>query len=205
MDPLPFLDQILTFPDGTSYQRLEPITDFRQCHGTTPPERRILFRCRRVTSPEAASSPNAPHNGDDSLDGNEDEEQGEEYILKIKVQIPDDSTTTTTANNNNNTGSQTSPPAKTSPPPPPPSTPTSHELKALTIFRDAQTPSAPNLIAFAHFPQPTHPCSQMPMAGYISSTVMSKIAGKSLFELGYWSMTSSEREEIQRGFLGALG
>jgi hypothetical protein len=190
MDPLPFLDQILTFPDGTSYQRLEPITDFRQCHGVTPPERRILFRCRRIASSEGASStPENPSN---------ESKEDDECILKIKVQIPDDPSTTTTANNG-----QTSPNPTTSIPPP--STPTSHELKALTIFRDSQTPSGPHLIAFSHFPQPASASSPMPLEGYISCTVMSKIAGKSLFDLGYWSLASPEREEMQRGFLEALG
>jgi hypothetical protein len=188
MDPLPFLDKTLTFPDGTSYQRLEPITDFRQCHGVTPPERRILFRCRRVASSEQASSPNCSSN-----------ENEKEYILKLKVQIPGgDQSTTTIANND-----QTSPTPTTSMPPP--STPTSHELKALTIFRDSQTPSGPHLIAFSHFPQPASASSPMPLEGYVSCTVMSKIAGKSLFDLGYWSLASSEREEMQRGFLEALG
>jgi hypothetical protein len=181
MDPLPFLEEILTFPDGTSYQRLEPITDFRQCHGVTPPERRILFRCRRVTSPEEPSSA--------------DESKGGESILKVKVQIPDYQSTTT-ANNG-----QTSQTPTTSIPPP--SAPTSHELKALTIFRDSRTPSGPHLIAFSHVPQGSG--GPLPEEGYISCTVMSKISGKSLFELGYWSLTSEEREEIQRGFLEALG
>ena len=183
MDPLPFLDKTLTFPDGTSYQRLEPITDFRQCHGVTPPERRILFRCRRVASSEGASS--TPENSP-----NESKEY-DECILKIKVQIPDDPN-----------DSQASTPSETTPPPPP-SLDTAHELKALTTFHDSQTPFAPRLIAFSHAPQDS--AGPLPQEGYISSTVMSKIAGKSLFELGYWSMSSDDREEIQRGFLEALG
>ena len=189
MDPLPFLDKTLTFPDGTSYQRLEPITDFRQCHGATPPERRILFRCRRVIPPGGATSENDSSNGNNHDDDNDKEE--EEYILKIKVQIPDD------PNN-----SQASTPSETTPPPPP-SLDTAHELKALTTFHDSQTPFAPRLIAFSHAPQDS--AGPLPQEGYISSTVMSKIAGKSLFALGYWSMSSDDREEIQRGFLEALG
>ena len=78
-------------------------------------------------------------------------------------------------------------------------------VQALAIFRDAQTPSGPHLIAFSHFPQPASASSPMPLEGYVSCTVMSKIAGKSLFDLGYWSLASSEREEMQRGFLEALG
>jgi hypothetical protein len=190
MDPLPFLDKILTFPDGTSYQRFEPITDFRQCHGVTPPERRILFRCRRVVAVSPEESPSNENN-----DNNE--EEGEEHILKIKVQIPDDPTTTTTTTNNSSSTSTTSTSI------PPPSVPTAHELDALTSFRDSQTPFAPRLIAFSHVPQDA--AGPLPQEGYVSSTVMSKIGGKSLFELGYWSMRQEEREEIQRGFLGALG
>ena len=193
MDPLPFLDQTLTFPDGTSYQRLEPITDFRQCHGATPPERRILFRCRRINSPEKELSPEHSANGNKHNDDNKEEE--DEYILKIKVQIPDDPSSTTTNNSQTSTTSNTTPP--------PPSLDTAHELKALTTFHDSQTPFAPRLIAFSHAPQDS--AGPLPQEGYISSTVMSKIAGKSLFELGYWSMSSDDREEIQRGFLEALG
>jgi hypothetical protein len=178
MDPLPFLDKILTFPDGTSYQRLEPITDFRQCHGVTPPERRILFRCRRVAQ-ESSS-----------------QHKEEEHILKVKVQIPDDPSSKISS-------TTTSTPSETATSIPPPSTPTSHELKALTIFRDSRTPSGPHLIAFSHVIQGSG--GPLPEEGYISCTVMSKISGKSLFELGYWSLTSSEREEIQKEFLEALG
>ena len=203
MDPLPFLDQTLTFPDGTSYQRLEPITDFRQCHGATPPERRILFRCRRVIPPGGATSENDSSNGNNHDDDNDKEE--EEYILKIKVQIPDDPNiiTSTTASTTTQTTSTTKPPETTKLTPPPPSLDTAHELKALTTFHDSQTPFAPRLIAFSHAPQDS--AGPLPQEGYISSTVMSKIAGKSLFELGYWSMSSDDREEIQRGFLEALG
>jgi hypothetical protein len=193
-NPLPFLDKIIAFPEGASYQRLEPITDFRQCHGVTPPERRILFRCRRVAaaSPEEPSPKNGPSNEKNNNNNNETED--EEYILKIKVQIPND--TNTTANNSSQTST-------TSTSIPPPSVPTAHELRALTTFRDSQTPFAPRLIAFSHVPQ--NSAGPLPQKGHVSSTVMSKIAGKSLFELGYWSMRNEEREEIQRGFLGALG
>jgi hypothetical protein len=145
--------------------------------------------------PDATSMPNHPAN-DDGNNPNITQERTdeEELILKIKVQIPDDPST-----------APSNPTGTTTMPPPPPSPPTSHELKALTIFRDFQTPSAPRLIAFSHFPQPDSTSSPMPREGYISSTVMSKIAGKSLFEIGYWSLASPEQEEIQRGFLGALG
>ena len=189
MDPLPFLDKILTFPARTSYQRLEPITDLRQCHGVTPPERRILFRCRRVALSET-SSQETPSN-DSTPEGSEEED----YILKVKVQIPDDPSSKISS-------TATSTPSETTTSIPPPSRPTAHESRALTIFRDFQTPSGPHLIAFSHVPQGSG--GPLPEEGYISCTVMSKIAGKSLFELGYWSLTSSEREEIQEEFLRAL-
>jgi hypothetical protein len=197
MDPVPFLDPILTFPDGASYERLEPITDFRQCHGVTPPERRILFRCRRFASSEdqASSSQVNPSNG------NKLDKEAEEHILKIKVQIPDDSSNA--PNTNQSTTATPSEATTTTSTLSPPSIPTAHELKALAVFRDSQTPSGPHLVAFSHAPQ--NSAGPLPGEGYISSTVMSKIGGKSLFEIGYWSMTSEEREEIQRGFLGALG
>jgi len=194
---VPF-DEVLTFPDGTSFQRLEAITDFRQCHGVTPPERRILYRCRRVSPAEGKASSSKPAvNGNDNNDNKneEDGEKSEEFILKIKVQIHEEPSTTIATNNS---------PSSSTTQIPPPSTPTSHELRALTIFRDSQTPCAPHLTAFSHTPQPNSANSPLPQTGYISSTVMSKISGKSLFELGYWSLADEEREEIQRGFLEAL-
>ena len=55
------------FPDGTSYELLEPITSFRHCHDGSPREARIVYRCKR-SKVESAQ-------GDD-----------EEFIMKLKVQ-----------------------------------------------------------------------------------------------------------------------
>lgn len=169
MDPLPFLAQAIEFSDGTSFERLDAITDFRQCHGVVPPERRILYRCRRL------SSSDIPNNGDE-----------EQYILKIKVQVPD----STEANHQ---------PAPTSQPSH--SDATAHELSALKTFRDAETNYGPRLVAFNS--QRQRPDGLLP-GGYISCTIMTVIPGKSLFDLGYWSLEAEAREEIQHHFLEAL-
>jgi hypothetical protein len=179
MDPLPFLSQTIKISDNTSYERLSPpITDFRQCHGVTPPERRILYRCRRLSPPP--SSPSDP-----PLPG----DQEQHFILKIKVQIPDSST---------ESNGQPSP-APT--PLPTQSDATAHELSALKIFRDAETNYGPRLVGFDS--QRQGPEGLLP-GGYISCTVMSTIPGKSLFDLGYWSLEADDRVEIQERFLEAL-
>jgi hypothetical protein len=169
MDPLPFLDQTIKFSDGTSFERLDPITDFRQCHGVVPPERRILYRCRRLSP-----SSDTPSNGGQ-----------EHFIMKIKVQIPE--------------------PTETNHPPldpqPTQSDATSHELSALKIFRDAETKYGPCLVAFESQRQGSE--GLLP-GGYVSCTVMSTLPGKSLFDLGYWSLEENDRMEIQQIFLEAL-
>ena len=170
MDPLPFLDRTIKTPDGTTYERLSPpITDFRQCHGVVPLERRILYRCRRLPP----SSDTTPH----------EDQENEQFILKIKVQIPDPTTDT----------------AYTS------SDATTHELRALQTFNSAGTSCtyAPRLIAFASQSQPQRPESLLP-GGYISCTIMTTLPGKSLFDLGYWSLEEDDRVEIREGFLEAL-
>ena len=172
MDSLPFLAQAIKFSDGTSFERLEAITDLRQCHGVVPPERRILYRCRRLPSSSATSN-----NGDEE----------EPYILKIKVQIPD---STEAANHQPAPISQ-----------PSHSDATAHELAALQIFRDAETNYGPRLVTFDS--QRQRPDGLLP-DGYISCTIMTVIPGKSLFDLGYWSLEADAREEIQRSFLEAL-
>jgi hypothetical protein len=166
MEPLPFLDQTIKFIDGTSFERLDPITDFRQCHGVIPPERRILYRCRRLTS-----SP-APHR--------EDQEQ---YILKIKVQLPDIPDPCPETSHSSYSDA------------------TEHELSALRIFRDAGTEYGPRLVAFDTLRQSED--GLLP-DGYISCTIMTTIPGKSLFDLGYWSLEPEDRAEIQQKFLEAL-
>jgi len=170
MDHLPFLDQTIKFSDGTSFERLDPITDFRQCHGVVPPERRILYRCQRLSSPQSATG-----------------QRDEQYILKVKVQIPDSSDTKLPE------ASEASHPSH--------SDATAHELSALEIFQDAGTEYGPRLVAFDTLRQ--NPDGLLP-GGYISCTIMNVIPGKSLFDLGYWSLEPEDREEIQKAFLNAL-
>lgn len=179
MASLPFLPQTVTFPDiEATFERLDPITDFRQCHGVTPFESRILYRCRRLPS---TTQPSA---------GKAEEEEGDDYILKIKVQIPNPNTT----NNNHEPPSLQASPG--------PSDVTTHELAVLQLFRDDNSDLGPCLIAFQTFPQSDD--GLLP-GGYISCTVMNKLPGKSLFDLGYWSLSASHRTEIQKRFLEALG
>ena len=84
---LAFLTKKIYFPDHvTSYELLEPLTNYRVCHDGTPPEARIVFTCRRPVA-------------DSQQNGYSDEE----YIMKIKVQVsasgndkPDNGPSTTT-------------------------------------------------------------------------------------------------------------
>ena len=171
MASLPFLDKEITSSNGTSYERLDPITDFRQCHGVVPPERRILYCCRRLSS----AAPATPNDGQ------------EECIMKIKVQIPD------CTDSNPVPDPQLSHPTH--------SAATAHELEALQIFGDAGTEYGPRLVAFETLHQ--GPDGLLP-GGYISYTIMTTIPGKSLFDLGYWSLEPDDRAEIQQSFFEAL-
>jgi hypothetical protein len=170
MASLPFLDPIIKSSDGTSFECQGSITDFRQCHGVVPPERRVLYRCRRLSpsSPPSTSQCNNP----------------DEYILKVKVQIPDPDSKPTSQ-----------------PETPTHSNATNHELDALKIFREAKTEYAPRLVAFETSRQ--SPEGLLP-DGYISCTIMTRLPGKSLFDLGYWSLELEDREKIQQRFLEAL-
>jgi predicted component of type VI protein secretion system len=180
MDPLPFLDQTIKFLDGTSYERLSPpITDFRQCHGVTPPERRVLYRCRRLSPSPSSDQPHP-------------EDQEQLFILKLKVQIPEPTDVNQPA-----AAAAAAPPTSN----PTQSDATAHELSALQIFRDAGTDYGPRLVDFDS--QRQGPEGLLP-GGYISCTVMSTIPGKSLFDLGYWSLEADDRAEIQERFLEAL-
>ncbi|KEF59085.1 uncharacterized protein A1O9_03929 [Exophiala aquamarina CBS 119918] len=62
-----FLDRVVEFSDGISYQLLQPLTTFRHCHDGTPAEGRIVYTCSRIDSSIACS---------------------DEYIMKIKAQVP---------------------------------------------------------------------------------------------------------------------
>lgn len=82
-----------------------------------------------------------------------------------------------------------------------PSPMTEAELKALQLFREKNVSHVPHLITWkkaTQGPNGIHP------DGYIIYTVMTKVPGESLWDLGYWSMQSSKRAEIQQIFLKKL-
>lgn len=60
---LEFLEKVVDFPDGVSYNLLRPLTDYRACHVGTPLEARILYMCRQS-----------------------DSDSDQEYVVKVKVQ-----------------------------------------------------------------------------------------------------------------------
>ncbi|KAG4429664.1 hypothetical protein IFR05_014851 [Cadophora sp. M221] len=61
------LEKIVTFEDGSRYERLKPVTNFRKDDGVA----RILYFCRRAS------------------DESSQNEQGDEtFIMKVKFQIP---------------------------------------------------------------------------------------------------------------------
>lgn len=59
--------KVVDFPEGVSYELLQPLTNFRQCQDGTPSEARIVFICRQLWS----------HARQPSKD---------EFVVKIKVQ-----------------------------------------------------------------------------------------------------------------------
>lgn len=62
-----FLNRVVEFPtEGTSYELLKPLTNFRKCHDGSPAEGRILFTCRQSSSSQQNSE--------------------DEFVIKIKVQ-----------------------------------------------------------------------------------------------------------------------
>lgn len=62
-----YIDEIVDFPNGCSYQLLKPLATYRSCHDGTPAEARIVLTCRRM---ECGSS----------------SDNGQEYVMKIKIQ-----------------------------------------------------------------------------------------------------------------------
>lgn len=58
-----FLDPTVEFPGGTTYELLDPLTNYRSCHDGTPLEARMVFLAAR-TSPQTS----------------------ETFIIKVKVQ-----------------------------------------------------------------------------------------------------------------------
>ena len=82
-----------------------------------------------------------------------------------------------------------------------PSPMTSAELNALQKFRDESISHVPHLLTWkkaTQGPNGIHP------GGYIVYTVMTRVPGASLWDLGYWSMEFSKRAEIQQIFLKKL-
>lgn len=82
-----------------------------------------------------------------------------------------------------------------------PSPMTEAELKALKKFSDENILNVPHLMSWkkaTQGPDGIHP------GGYIIYTVMTRVPGESLWDLGYWSMESSQRAEIQQIFLKKL-
>ncbi|KAL2065206.1 hypothetical protein VTL71DRAFT_2875 [Oculimacula yallundae] len=61
-----FLDKVQVFDDGSRYERLEPMTNFRKDDGVA----RILYLCRRE-----------PDNASKTV-------QNEMFVMKVKVQVP---------------------------------------------------------------------------------------------------------------------
>jgi len=176
-----FLDKIVHFPDGASYNLLRPLTDYRACHDGTPLEARILYICRRSDS-----------------DGDE------EYVVKVKVQYvafpfsrrpSKRSILTRKVRLPGNSEADRQAPAEG------PSTTTALELKALEIFRKANSPFAPQLLGFKRAVQ-SNDCP-LP-GGYITYTLMNKVDGDSLFDLHYWALPEDERQDIIQHFLEAL-
>ena len=86
-------------------------------------------------------------------------------------------------------------------PEPGPSTTTSAELKALDSFRLANNTYTPHLVDKKQAIQGAN--APLP-GGYINFTIMTKMAGQTLFQLQYWTLPTEEREEIVRQFLEAL-
>ncbi|RVX74058.1 hypothetical protein B0A52_01890 [Exophiala mesophila] len=80
-----FLPKTVEFAPGLSYELLQPITTFRQCHDGSPAEGRIVLTCKRIQDGEVNSL---------------------EYIIKIKARVPErnsDSEATTEATSSNTT------------------------------------------------------------------------------------------------------
>jgi hypothetical protein len=60
-----YLNKVVVFPDGSSYELLKPLATYRSCHDGTPAEARIVLTCRRTDN---------------------DSSSQDEYVMKIKIQ-----------------------------------------------------------------------------------------------------------------------
>jgi hypothetical protein len=106
-----------------------------------------------------------------------------EFVVKIKVQI-----------SHNYLNTLQEPQAE-------PSTTTSAELKALKLFTEASNPNVPHLVAFK---QEAQGADGLLPGGYITYTVMTKLPGRNLLDLQYWTIASKEREKIMDEFWHGL-
>jgi len=153
------LDKVVTFPDGSRYERLEPMTNFRKDEGIA----RILYCCRR--EPHLL----APNDKADDI-----------FVMKIKFQVPS---------------------AEIKEPVEGPNQETAEELHALKTFALRKQGSVPHLVTWKQVAQGAD--SLFP-GGYIVITVMTLMPGKTLLDLGFWSLTSDEQNTIRAAFLTTL-
>ncbi|KAK4947921.1 hypothetical protein LTR10_013429 [Elasticomyces elasticus] len=63
-----YIDRVVDFPEGASYEITCPLTTFRHCHDGRPAEARMVFTCRQISQGTASSA---------------------EYVMKVKVRVPD--------------------------------------------------------------------------------------------------------------------
>ena len=156
-NPESFLEETVEFPDGSRFQRLHAITDFRK----DPGEARILYICKRIF-------PNDTDNVNE-----------EEYVMKVKAQWPG-------PQNLMHEG---------------PSPLTAKELKVLQLFRDHRVEGVPHLVTWK---KSTQSADGVNPGGYVMYTVMTKVPGNTLWDLGYWSLPTALRSDIQQTFLSKL-
>ncbi|KAH7323477.1 hypothetical protein BKA65DRAFT_598089 [Rhexocercosporidium sp. MPI-PUGE-AT-0058] len=153
------LEKVVSFEDGSRYERLQPVTNFRKDDGVA----RILYLCRRKS------------------EGSSQNEQGnEEYIMKVKVQVPC---------------------AEMKEPMEGPNLETAAELHALKTFASKKRSSVPHLVTWKKFAQDA---DGLFPGGYIVITIMTLMSGKTLLDLGFWGMTADEQESIRAAFLIVL-
>jgi len=82
-----------------------------------------------------------------------------------------------------------------------PSKYTAAELQALKTFTTHNLASAPHLIASKSTAQRV---GDLFPEGYISYTVMTKMPGRDLMSLGFWSLPEEQRAQIREAFLKEL-
>ena len=177
-----FIPKVVDFPEGTSYELLQPLTDFRKNQDGTPTESRILFTCRQKR-PDLLQQPS-----------------DNEFVVKIKVQYVLPPPILVSDFCNAETILRRVPDSNQKPEAGP-STTTSAELKALESFRDTSNTYTPHLVAWKRAVQ--GPDGLLP-GGYLTYTVMTKMSGQNLLDLQYWTLPAEERVEIVREFLSAL-